>query len=176
MNIAKSLLLLAILLPALGFPAHPEENNAISNFISNEFSSSAIEKEIWLNSELKRDIKNIMQHDYHQFRIKYWKHQTRTAWVLEEIGKERLITSGFIIHNKQIEKTKVLQYRESRGSEIQRDFFTQQFIGLTINQKNKLDKPIDGISGATLSVRAMKKMAALALYLHDHVNQTPQHL
>jgi hypothetical protein len=35
--------------------------------------------------------------------------------------------------------------------------------------KKKLDLPINGISGSTLSVNSMKRMARIALLLHNHV-------
>ena len=39
-----------------------------------------------------------------------------------------------------------------------------------LDEGGKLSQPVDGITGATLSVRAVKKAATLALYLH---RQTP---
>jgi Na+-transporting NADH:ubiquinone oxidoreductase subunit NqrC len=39
-----------------------------------------------------------------------------------------------------------------------------------MNTDRQLDRHIDGISGATLSVRAVKKLALLALYLHKQAN------
>ena len=51
-------------------------------------------------------------------------------------------------------------------------FFTEQFddASLNNNQSMELDRNIDNISGATLSVRAIKKLARLALLLDQHVN------
>jgi len=63
----------------------------------------------------------------------------------------------------------VLVFRESRGDEIRYPSFTEQFTGATLNNKQKLDRRIDGISGATLSVNALRKLAAVALQLSDYV-------
>ena len=108
-----------------------------------------------------------MGHDLGVLRLKYWKKGDRTASILEEIGKERLITAGFVINNNKIESINVLAFRESRGWEVRYPFFTDQFSNASLGEDNLLDRHIDGISGATLSVRAMKKMARLALMLHQ---------
>ena len=93
----------------------------------------------------------------------------RTVWILERIGKELPITAGFVITDNKIESFKVLVFRESRGWEIRNDFFTRQFDGGQLIEKNKLNHRIDNITGATLSVNAMKKLSRMALYLHQHV-------
>ena len=45
-----------------------------------------------------------------------------------------------------------------------------QFKDATLTGDKELDKKIDGISGATLSVNALTKLARLALYLDSQVN------
>jgi hypothetical protein len=102
-------------------------------------------------------------------KIKYWRKDARTAWILEEIGKERPITAGIVINDSRIESINVLTFRESRGWEVRYPFFTDQFSDATLKENNQLDRHIDGISGATLSVKAMTKMARLALVLHEEI-------
>ena len=75
-----------------------------------------------------------------------------------------------INHNK-IESIKVLAFRESRGWEVRYPFFTDQFSDVALKENKQLDRHIDGISGATLSVRAMTKMARLALFLHQEIER-----
>jgi hypothetical protein len=67
---------------------------------------------------------------------------------------------------------KVLAYRESRGFEIRFPFFMDQYRGAQVDANSKLDRQIDGISGATLSVRAATRLARLALVLDREVEQT----
>jgi Na+-translocating ferredoxin:NAD+ oxidoreductase RnfG subunit len=62
-----------------------------------------------------------------------------------------------------------LAFRESRGWEIRYPFFTKQFDQVSLTQKQKLNKTIDNITGATLSVRAVRKLAQLALIYHARV-------
>jgi major membrane immunogen (membrane-anchored lipoprotein) len=63
-------------------------------------------------------------------------------------------------------------YRESRGGEVARSFFTQLFEGIGLKGQSELSSHIDGISGATLSVNSMKKMARQALIMAQHLNAT----
>ena len=124
---------------------------------------------ILIKGELKKDIKKILGHRYKTFRIPYWQKDGRTAWILEEIGKELPITAGFVVADGKIEQFKVLIFRESRGWEVRNEFFTQQFDGAHLVSNQKLDRKIDNITGATLSVNAMKKLSRMALFLHQYV-------
>ena len=112
-----------------------------------------------------------MAHDLGVLRIKYWKKDDRSAWILEEIGKERPITAGIVINDNKIELITVLAFRESRGWEVRYPFFTDQFSDAALKENKQLDRHIDGISGATLSVNAMTKMARLALFLHQEIER-----
>jgi hypothetical protein len=98
-------------------------------------------------------------------RIRYWQRDARTVWVLEEVGKDQPITAGVVVHDGAIESIQVLVFRESRGWEVKYPFFTQQFDDARLTSGSDLDRHIDGITGATLSVRAMTRMARLALLL-----------
>jgi len=76
-----------------------------------------------------------------------------------------------IVNNGKLEKVKTLIFRESRGWEISENFFTQQFINRTLTSNNQLDKQIDSITGATLSVRAVEKVTRIALLLHREITE-----
>ncbi|MDP4884461.1 MAG: FMN-binding protein, partial [Opitutales bacterium] len=65
----------------------------------------------------------------------------------------------------------VLIYRESHGWEVRYPFFTDQFEGLELTNENTLNRKIDGISGATLSVNALTRLSKLALHLHKEAMQ-----
>jgi hypothetical protein len=58
-----------------------------------------------------------------------------------------------------------MAFRESRGWEIRHEFFTRQFAGVGLDESGRLDRPIDGITGATLSANATDRAARLALWL-----------
>jgi len=120
---------------------------------------------LWLDAAMQNEIAAILGHRYPAMRLRYWHDGARSAWVLEEIGKEEPITVGIVVGQGRIERVKVLAFRESRGGEVRHPFFTRQFEGAGLDAGRGLDRPIDGISGATLSVRALTKLARLALYL-----------
>lgn len=141
------------------------------NFIKESFSSKPPKSSVlWITKSLKPEIYNIMGHDLDVLRIRYWKKNGKTVWILNEIGKEHPITVGLIVKENKLQQLKVLIFRESRGGEVRHDFFTKQFKQTSITSENKLDKDIDGISGATLSVTALKKLTRLALYFNQKVS------
>jgi len=149
-----------------------------ADFLSEVFAGNVPKsKVIWLTGNTGENVAQILQHKPKALRWRYWCKNGRSAWIGEEIGKEKPITVGISIHNDQIEKVRVLIFRESRGWEIHYPFFTKQFIGVRITDNHSLDKNIDSISGATLSVRAVTRLTQIALYLHhqvkDQANVTP---
>lgn len=145
-------------------------------FIKEVFADDAAEvKVIWPDADLQKKMTSILVHKYKGLRIRYWIHGERTAWILDEIGKEKPITTGIVINNDKIERVRILAFRESRGWEVKHAFFTKQFENNQLSENQKLDRSINNISGATLSVRAVTKLAQLALLLHQQVtnNGTP---
>ena len=141
-----------------------------ADFINEVFDNNPPKADVlWLNKELKQQIVEILDHKYKGLRVRYWSQGKKSAWILDEIGKEKLITAGFVINNSQIEQVKVLVFRESRGWEVRHDFFTDQFKQAKLKDNHQLDKHIDNISGATLSVRALRKLAQIALLLDHHL-------
>lgn len=141
-----------------------------TDFISQSFLNvTPKSKVLWLSKTDKSTVAKILKHKFNRMRIRYWQAGSETVWVLNEIGKEKPITIGVHIKNNQINHFKVLTFRESRGDEVRHEFFSEQFINATLNDKNKLSQNIDGITGATLSVRATTKVATLALWLHAKV-------
>lgn len=128
---------------------------------------------VWIKGDLKKTVTGILGHELNLLRMSYWELDGRTAWILEEIGKDEFITMGFVVYANRIESMEVLAFRESRGWEIRYPFFKDQFRGAGLNIKDtQLDRKIDGISGATLSVAAATRLARLALSLHDFVQST----
>jgi hypothetical protein len=135
-------------------------------FLDDAFSGATPKPQlVWLTGERRAMVKELLGHDYASLRVRYWRSQQRSAWILEEIGKEQPITVGLVVNDGRLEQIRVLVFRESRGWEIRHPFFTGQFENASLDNGKTLDRRIDGISGATLSVRAMKKLATLALYL-----------
>ncbi|CAG0124238.1 hypothetical protein RHDC2_00415 [Rhodocyclaceae bacterium] len=165
MTLLRLLLLLAFISPAWGADQEAET----VRFLGEVFGQPPAPETLWLSGELRPAVRSILEHDYPAARLRYWRAGQRTAWVLDEIGKEMPITVGIAVNNGAVERVRVLVYRESRGWEVKSPAFTAQFSGARLAPGHKLDRHIDGISGATLSVRALNRLARLALLLDRHV-------
>ena len=68
-----------------------------------------------------------------------------------------------------IDNVQILEFRESRGWEVKYPFFTDQFADARLGPDTRLDRRVDGITGATMSVNAVTRIARVALLLHEHV-------
>ena len=136
------------------------------DFIASNFDEKPVIRNIWLNDEHQSMASKLLGHRYAGLRIRYWRDGEKTAWILGEVGKERPITIGVIIDKNVIDKVVILEFRESRGGEIRHPFFTRQFTGLFLKENMRLSARIDGITGATLSVRAVSNVSRYVLYLH----------
>lgn len=147
------------------------------DFVAESFASTQpLIQSLWFTDDIRDNAKQIFNHAYPGLRIRYWyaneRGSQRTAWIMDEIGKTRPITIGITIAGDQIERVRILEFRESRGAEVRMPFFTRQFVGLTLQpSKTQLSGNIDGITGATLSVKAVKKTARFALFLHRLVTR-----
>lgn len=158
-----------LLFPGLGLGAGGNDLSS-SAFVADSFEHKPPKPALlWITPALKPAIHEILGHDLNRLRLRYWRQGSRSVWILEEIGKEQAITFGVVVADGRIEQLRVLVFRESRGWEIRHPFFTDQFNGATLNGGQKLDRHIDNISGATLSVRAATRITRLALFLHQQV-------
>lgn len=164
---------LCLLFLALPWPARAADTEAATaQFLREAFTTQPQATSLWLTAEMRPAIRRILDHDYPAARMRYWRLGKRTAWVLEEIGKEMPITTGIVIDDSRIERMRILVYRESRGGEVQSPAFTRQFADARLTTEQQLDRHIDGIAGATLSVRALNRLARLALLLHQQAMHT----
>lgn len=137
---------------------------APDDFLRQTFSEPPQPSVLWLDQNIQNQLGAVLGHPYPQARLRYWRAAGKTAWMLDEIGKEYPITAGFVVGDHHIERAQVLIYRESRGDEIHLPAFLRQFVGSSLSD-NRLSNRIDGITGATLSVNAMQRMARAALLL-----------
>lgn len=164
---------LAFFLLMLGIsPLQASEYQTADQFLREVFTgASPSPKVIWLNGPIGQTVTNILGHPPTTLRSRYWLKDGRSAWILEEIGKEKPITVGLVVNQGRLEQIKVLAFREIRGDEVRHDFFTRQFKNIALKSAStQLDRPIDGVSGATMSVSALTRLARLALYLHTQVD------
>ena len=166
---ARCLAPLAAALVSVG-PVRAEVIQAPDAFVAEVFGGRPAPKVLWLTPDIQAEAKAILGHPPAQLRQRYWSDAHRSVWILEEIGKEEPITAGFVVVDGHIDHVRVLVYRESRGGEVRQPAFTRQFKDAGLARGDRLDRDIDGIVGATLSVGAMERMARLALYF-DRVSR-----
>jgi hypothetical protein len=162
-------LCLCLLLVSAHNYAQETQRIAPEDYRAQYFGEDLSSQTLWVSKEQRGHIEKIVEHSFNSFRVRYWGQGQRTGWIFEEIGKELPITVGVIVEKDRIIDLTVLEYRESRGGEVVYPFFTSQFLSARLKEgrQDGLDKSIDGITGATLSVRALKKVATLALYCHQ---------
>jgi hypothetical protein len=161
-----------LLLLALALPVWAGNQDAeIERFLSETLGTSPAAESLWIVGDLQPAVRAILEHDYPAARVRYWRVGSRTVWILDEIGKEMPITVGIAINNGAVERVKVLVYREDRGREVTSPAFTAQFSGAKLTSDQRLDRHIDGISGATLSVRALSRLTRLALLFDQRTSK-----
>ncbi|MDA0707522.1 MAG: FMN-binding protein [Proteobacteria bacterium] len=139
-----------------------------TDYVKDAFPNQEPEKEsIWVYGSLRESLKSTLEDTNNiPARYHYWKNGNKTVWILEDIGKTQPIKTGVTVEDGSIIDISVLVYRETRGSEIQNRNHRAQYLGARLDDDNDLDKPINGISGSTLSANSMKRMGRAALILH----------
>ncbi len=170
--VASLLALLALFISAA--PRAEMVYFSVPEALSLAFADEAEEAEIhtlWLNDEQKNQATRLVQRPVNQWRIRYWQHKETTLWLLDEIGKTEPISFAVAVKDNKLLFLRVMVFRESRGSEIRSDAYTKQFNQLALKD-DRLTDYIDGVTGATLSVRASKKAAKLALLFHQMVTES----
>jgi len=124
---------------------------------------------LWIAGELRDTVERVLGHRFNALRVRYWHDGATSVWVLDEIGKEMPITIGVTVSAAAISNVRVLEFRESRGWEVRYPFFTDQFVNARLRPDERLDRSIDGITGATLSVGAVTRIARVALVLDEAI-------
>ena len=152
---------------------HPAERvfNRTNDYVKSFFGGEVPKKStVWVIGELRDNINEILNGvEKAPVRYRYWRKGGRTLWVLESVAKTMPITAGVVVEDDKIVDISVLIYRESRGHEVQSRSYRAQYYDASLKGNNTLDKPINGISGSTLSSNSMKRIARIALLLHKDV-------
>ena len=155
---------------ALAASGSDDDRALAADFIKQVFGTPTPRAQvIWMSGDTKKAVRAALGERPAFLRQRYWRDGQRTAWVIDQVGKERPITFGVVVNNGRIEQLRVLAFRESRGGEIRHAFYTDQYRYAGLDTDHRLDQTIDGITGATLSHRAAKKVSRLALILHQRV-------
>ena len=116
-----------------------------------------------LDKQMKKEVENQVKQKFYRDKLYYWtitkKDSTMAYAFLDNvIGKSMPITFLVLLNiNGDIINTNVIKYREAYGGEVSNKRWLQQFINRNNNSSYTIGKDIDGISGATISVKSMTK-------------------
>uniref|UniRef100_UPI004035E151 FMN-binding protein n=2 Tax=Nevskia sp. TaxID=1929292 RepID=UPI004035E151 len=135
-------------------------------FLAEAFGAPPAPSVLVLDAAMQAQIGTVFGRAYPQSQLRYWKANGRSAWILDDIGKQgyQITTSGFVVKDHSIDFARVLIYRESRGEQVAEGSWLKKLSGRKL-AGTTLDQNVDNISGATLSVKMMQRMAATALVL-----------
>ena len=150
--------------PALAIDSVHETQDA---FLTEVFGATVpAPKLLELDGNAQSQLSATLGHPYQQARLRYWKADGKTAWVIEDKGRDgyQLTTAAFAVKGGAIDIARVLIYRESHGEEVAELSWLNKFSGAKA-AGNQLDRQVDSISGATLSVKMMQRMARAAITL-----------
>ena len=137
-----------------------------------ETSEKLTKNRLILKGPQLEKIKVPMGHTYKKRIFTYWKTDSnKTLWILNSIGKYKPITAAFLVDKCKINSAHVLTYREQHGYEIKYPSFLSQFVSVGVDDKLDLTEVLDNISGATLSVNSMDRMARTAVILDSISNE-----
>ena len=133
-----------------------------------------------LDTELKVLVQNKVKQRFYRDELYYWNisnNDTTIAYALMDnvLGKSMPITFLVILNNEgSILFTKVIKYREAYGSEVCNKNWLAQFTHFSETTDFKVEKDINGISGATISVNSLSKginkMTVLFPLIKDKLN------
>ena len=102
-TLVSALLLTAWLVPAA--QGREEVYLTPDQFVAEAVGTPAPKPEmLWLTKDVAAHASRTLGHAPPQLRQRYWKSGGKTAWILEEIGKEEPITAGFVVENGKVQQ------------------------------------------------------------------------
>ena len=116
-----------------------------------------------LDKQVKKKVENKVKQKFYRDKLYYWnitKGDSTMAYAFLDnvIGKSMPITFLVILNiNGNIINTNVIKYREAYGGEVGNKGWLRQFLNRDNNSSYNIGKDINGISGATISVKSMSK-------------------
>ncbi len=116
-----------------------------------------------LDKHMIKEVENQVKQKFYRDKLYYWtisQDDTTIAYAFLDnvIGKSMPITFLVILNvNGNIINTNVIKYREAYGGEVGNKGWLQQFLYRNNNSSYNIGKDINGISGATISVKSMSK-------------------
>ena len=137
----------------------------LPDFINDALGTNAVRRALVLDEAAGTEVLRIMDGNDPETRVAYWQAAASTAWILQGRGRTGVFTAGFVVYEGRIVDCRVLEYHESHGRAIKSKRFLRQFRNAGLRDDRQLDRRIDGVTGATISVKSITNLARLALFL-----------
>lgn len=135
------------------------------DYVGSRFAAPPPAATLAMTGTVAANAREILGHAPLVAEVRYWTAEGQTVWILDGRHKTGLYLAGFAVQDGRLIDSQVLEYRARHGQGVRDRSFTRQFAGAALNEGRQLDRRIDGITGATISVNSMKNLARLALYL-----------
>ena len=169
MLMKKILIILSFLQLLIGSEIKEKTLQVINNYYNQDIEIQELKFKI--PKKIKNQIQNQIKQKFYRDQIYYWiiKIDDKKHYALMDntIGKTMPITFLIIFNeNQEVIHSSIIKYREAYGGEISGKNWLAQFIGMKQDSLYKHGKEIDGITGATLSVKSFTKgISKLSLLL-----------
>lgn len=130
-----------------------------------------------LDKELKKNSEKFARQRFYSKFVYYYeikKDDKNIAYaILDNVkGKVKPITFLIVFNNNlSINAVEIIKYREEHGGAIENKEWLMQFNNKSLQTKLVLNNNIDGISGATISVKAIIKGVKRLLYLINNLGK-----
>jgi len=155
----------SILIIFISFLFASDIKNACEVYLSNLYPDNTNIKMhiLKLNKHMKKKVENQVKQKFYRDKLYYWniiKEDTTIAFAFLDnvIGKSMPITFLVVLNiNGNIINTNVIKYREAYGGEVSNKGWLRQFESRNKDSSYEINKNIDGISGATISVKSISK-------------------
>ena len=137
-------------------------------------------KKFPISKKIKKKIQNQVKQKFYRNQIYYWtiklNETTHYALLDNTLGKTMPITFLVMFNDKQeVIHSSIIKYREGYGGEISGTAWLKQFVGMKQDSLFKFGREIDGITGATISVKSFTKgISKLSLLLPHVINYDNQ--
>ena len=174
----KKIILLNLIFMAFTFASEIKDKSVqeIKSYYNKEIKVSSSMK-FNIQKKLKKSIKSHIKQKFYRDQIYYWiieiDDKKHYALLDNTIGKTMPITFLIIFNeNQEVIHSSIIKYREAYGGEISGRNWINQFLYMKKDSLFKYGREIDGISGATLSVKSFTKgISKLSLLLPHIINK-----
>jgi len=153
-----------LFISVLTFAVSSEIKNKSIEIIKSYYNQEILVSEnlFLISKNVKNNIQNQIKQRFYRDQIYYWaidiKGETHYALLDNTIGKTMPITFLVLFNEKEeVIHSAIVKYRESNGGEISGKRWMSQFIGMKRDSLFKFESEIDGITGATISVKSFTK-------------------